>query len=1130
MNQSHDSNLPARIGEFPVEGHLGSGGMGDVYKVRDPYFDRELALKLSRHGSDDDARALVRFVGEGRLVAQLQHPSIPPVYHLAQDENGHWFYTMKRVRGVTLASVLKNIESDPKVRDEWPLRRVLTTFVTVCKAVAYAHSRGVIHRDLKPQNIMLGDFGEVYVMDWGLAKVLGRNLNKSMLEKVAPQGSQAIPMAAEPERSVSLTQSDIAATIVACKRPAAARSDALANTLLAKPGTMPATPSPSGSGSSEWGADSDSESPVKPFKSGQTGKPAQPSDHFDSSMTMQGDILGTPAYMAPEQARGEAEKHDQRTDVYALGVILCEILTGQQLRSGRKVSAIMKAAMKGERQDFEQIARERGVEPDLKETCWKALEPDSQQRHQTVFDLANDLLGWLDGIPKWRVVAKPDLVEPDALKRWGEVKGDMSLLWRVNDGTLEAIGTDEHSLLYNVRFAGDLRLSCTAWCGLGSPAELSIHLCSSNAIGVQRTTTAGYCLQFGGKALTCVNLTRHQRDVAQVGGLKPEPGRKYHFVAEAAEGLVRLLADGKELIRWEDPSPLRGGYVGFYAYGAGARYTDVVIESRGNPLKVSVLETPDFLYADGQYEKAMELYKEVAESHPAREEGALARYKSGLCLARMKQYPEARRVFATLRSDPHTLPLGILGETHAIDLEAHATAQGEMEAAKHLLTEVRKAASFRRRWQAVQDYAFDRTLAAFGRSLDDPIYPIWFESSVRLAGGLKALAAGPSQEHFRILVWHFIYPAAKQILSQDPGADDAHPALQELFGELYGAFDQVYILGCVRQARYALDAQPMSEVNSIRQRIAALQREPAENEPDALNEAIAELTRRYPSLPHRAWHLKRDLQYRTRTRLRSFTPRQSVEHIVVNLTDGTVAEFPASWDFAGSDTFKTTHLVLKRIPAGAFMMGNDAGDHEKHESPVHEVILTNDFYIGVFQVTQRQWFELMGFWPSFFNSNPERRPVEQVSWYDAQEFLVRLSQEAGLPFMLPTEAQWEYACKAERATNFLESADDMWSTQDAAYETHDVGLKKPNPWNLYDMHGNVWEWCSDWYGAHYYSESPTDNPVGPETGELRVLRGGSWCNYPKQCGVAYRGSHKPFCQGSFFGFRVVMSAPASTQP
>jgi serine/threonine-protein kinase len=229
---------PAAVGRFPVEGELGRGGMGAVYRARDPDLGRPLAVKVLRAELAGDAAMARRFLEEARVAGQLQHPGVAPVHEVGRTADGRPFIAMKLVRGRTLADLLAGRKSPS---DDLP--RFISIFEQVCQALAYAHSRGVVHRDVKPANVMVGDFGEVQVMDWGLAKVL---------------------------------------TPGALGEEAVAASEA--STLYTARGGEDATRA--------------------------------------------GSVLGTLAYMPPEQARGEVSRVDERSDVFGLGAVLCEILTG----------------------------------------------------------------------------------------------------------------------------------------------------------------------------------------------------------------------------------------------------------------------------------------------------------------------------------------------------------------------------------------------------------------------------------------------------------------------------------------------------------------------------------------------------------------------------------------------------------------------------------------------------------------------------------------------------------------------------------------------------------------------------------------------------------------------------------
>jgi tetratricopeptide (TPR) repeat protein len=255
---------PDAAGRYQIFGEIARGGMGAVLKGRDADLGRELAVKVLLERHRDNPELVRRFLEEAQIGGQLQHPGIVPVYELGAFADRRPFFTMKLVKGRTLAELLGE-RKDPVAE----LPRLLGIFEQISQAVAYAHARGVIHRDLKPSNVMVGSFGEVQVMDWGLAKVL-------------PRGGVVDDAAAG--------QLGAGETVIATAR---------------------------------------------------SGDPT-------AELSQVGSVLGTPSYMAPEQARGEAGSVDERADVFALGSILCEILTGTPAFTGRSSGEIQRKAARGE--------------------------------------------------------------------------------------------------------------------------------------------------------------------------------------------------------------------------------------------------------------------------------------------------------------------------------------------------------------------------------------------------------------------------------------------------------------------------------------------------------------------------------------------------------------------------------------------------------------------------------------------------------------------------------------------------------------------------------------------------------------------------------------------------------------
>jgi formylglycine-generating enzyme required for sulfatase activity len=269
----------------------------------------------------------------------------------------------------------------------------------------------------------------------------------------------------------------------------------------------------------------------------------------------------------------------------------------------------------------------------------------------------------------------------------------------------------------------------------------------------------------------------------------------------------------------------------------------------------------------------------------------------------------------------------------------------------------------------------------------------------------------------------------------------------------------------------------------------------------------------------------------------------------------------------GSEIVNSIGMKLVRIPKGTFTMGSPASEkHRSWDEDQHEVEITKDFYLGVYEVTQKQFKSVMGFNPSFFSADGKGKPgeeykhgkpgegkdkvvgstadfpVENVSWAEAVEFCKKLSElpgekKAGRKYRLPAEAEWEYACRGGTTTPF-HFGNSLSSTQanfkgnkpyggagkgDYLERTCKVGSYRANKFGLYDMHGNVWEWCNDWHDSFYYGKSPRRDPPGPESGSSRVIRGGGWSSSGENCRSANRW-YEPASRHEYLGFRVALSS------
>ncbi|MDO4858214.1 MAG: formylglycine-generating enzyme family protein [Thermoguttaceae bacterium] len=231
--------------------------------------------------------------------------------------------------------------------------------------------------------------------------------------------------------------------------------------------------------------------------------------------------------------------------------------------------------------------------------------------------------------------------------------------------------------------------------------------------------------------------------------------------------------------------------------------------------------------------------------------------------------------------------------------------------------------------------------------------------------------------------------------------------------------------------------------------------------------------------------------------------------------------------------------AFRWCPPGEFMMGAPKSEWldrpssfwPYNETP-HNVKLTKGFWLLETEVTQAMWQSVVG--ESIETKAKQgidgrlygkgaNYPMYYVNWYDCQNFCKKLSEKLGQHVQLPTEAQWEYACRAGTTGAYAGTLDEMgWYVDNSGWTTHPAGQKQPNPWGLYDMHGNVWEWCSDWYKKNYYSKSPASDPTGPDSGSLGVCRGGGWDDYAGNCRSAFRTGYSPGVWNGDLGLRLLL--------
>ena len=581
--------------KYKVGPILAKGGMGVVSEATDLNCQRVVAMKRLPQDTPPPKEELARFVGEAQITSQLEHPNIVPVHELGLDINRNIFYTMKYVKGITLTDVLLGIRrNNQEIIDQYPLTRLLNIFQKVCDAVAFAHSRDVVHCDLKPDNIMICDFGEVVVMDWGLAKVMDAS---------AP-GSPAVPP----------------------------HPGARSPSPLTKPTESNLPPDGNGHG----------ESPkvkTSPGLSAQTGRITT------ATRTTAGKIMGTPGFMSPEQARGAYNEIDLRSDIYSLGATLYSILTLRAPLVGKDTKELLRRILDGDilspaAFNHPELLDKKvaGVLPtrfahcpegkiptSLSDIAMKALSVNPADRFATVQELQQEIESYQNGTI-WNLVIDEDFTQPGFASRWEVIGGQYEL----KPGELKITGGDPQILLLKKDVPGDVRIEFECSQDSVYLNDISCFMSSIHSDNHREIPSSGYEFKIGGYDNSQNLLLRADQKMAGQLASPLTRGKTFKVRAERAGSKIRLSVNNEEIFRITDRDPLSGpdrGAVGVHGWMAETRYSRIRIYQLGTPWKSDILDFAERQMQKGNYSIAMALFQEILDSFP--DTGRLERARHG---------------------------------------------------------------------------------------------------------------------------------------------------------------------------------------------------------------------------------------------------------------------------------------------------------------------------------------------------------------------------------------------------------------------------------------------------------------------------------------------------------------------
>jgi len=992
---------------FRVEGEVGRGGMGSVLRVWDEDLRRPLAMKVALSG-ERDMRTLGRFVEEAQITAQLDHPGIVPVHEAGVDQRGEVWFTMRLVHGDDLRVIYQRVADG---QNGWTRTRALGVLLKVCEAMSYAHDRGVLHRDLKPANIMVGNYGEVYVMDWGLARVEGRpDLHDlALLEVPAP------------------------ATAPVASGRADLRQQAPHATLL----------------------------------------------------TRDGQVLGTPAYMAPEQARGDKAATDRRADVYALGAMLYHLLAGrapyQVGHTTRPDHELLELLRQGPPAPVQHHSAD--VSPELLAIVDRAMHRDPAQRYADMTELAADLRAYLEG----RVVKAHQTGTWAETRKW--VQRNRALAASLA-GTMLALIT---GIVVASRFAAE-----------ASEQAQRTALLNKELVAQSRD------LKLRGLLQDVARLRAATRDVDAARALGQSA--QEWWVKEAQLLVLGRADDGAG--GWSPGlDDVRRRLDEVRALALPYTEADRVQDFETHPQRYELLDRPSY----------------PASAVPPLEYRAIllrAQHQWQVRMLGLEPWPELDAVAANLRFEH--LPEDFEGRLRGV--RAATSVRPDYRALDGRLipvaAELVQQAEPDRRAAALSTQAL--VLARSGRFAGA-------EAALMEARSVAGVADAQQLERDASLV-------SAQLAAWEPeqrtAREQEHQGLRVQVDEAQSALQaenaRVRALCETRRTWRYSDSQAqwwhdqlvllhgeLELLNSLLQYAQLTTRRPEAVQ--LWKEVAADLTSnpRYAGVQWPSGRLTPQLGLLPigkcpESGLWEFVHLQSGD-APLRQPDGTLELRP------------DVGLVFVLIPGGRVPREDHVGgDLARQWAPLTEVDLA-PYFLSKYEMTQAQWDRLSEWQGKHAEPDPVH-PANFLSWQQCQATFTRC-----LGWMdLPTEAQWELACRANTTTAWwtgateqsLDGAAQVDGTHDVAAEfVHmlPVGRLRPNPFGLHDVHGNVWEWCKDTYNGKTLRNLDGDHTSDREGGADRIFRGGSYLNSPSFARAGFRFSYAPGRRLPSLGLRPAMA-------